>query len=78
MLLTLRNGISEINIYKNGLYPSTVSFVLGNKQIVTIRAKEEYVAHWFEVFPIAISEQVISVAPTTLILPLFQASGTIS
>lgn len=57
LLSSLKSGISKIKIYKFGLYPSVVSFTLINGKIVTIRAKEECVAHWFEVFPISISEQ---------------------
>ncbi|WP_352311478.1 hypothetical protein, partial [Psychrobacter sp. W2-37-MNA-CIBAN-0211] len=45
------------------LYPSVVSFILINGKTVTIRIKEEYVAHWFEVFPITVSEQNLSVSP---------------
>lgn len=63
LLLSLNSGISKVKIYKSGLYPSVVSFILKNGKTVTIRTKEEYVARWFEVFPISISEQDLSVSP---------------
>jgi hypothetical protein len=63
LLLSLSLGIEKIKIYKSGLYPSVVSFILINGKTVTIRIKEEYVAHWFEVFPITVSEQNLSVSP---------------
>jgi hypothetical protein len=64
LLLSLKNGISAVKIYKSGLYPTVVTFILKTGKSVTIRAKEECVAHWFEVFPITISEQVLTSAPT--------------
>ncbi|BAJ03624.1 hypothetical protein [Shewanella violacea] len=63
LLLSLNSGISKVKIYKGGSYPSVVSFILKNGKTVTICIKEEYVAHWFEVFPISISEDNLSVSP---------------
>jgi hypothetical protein len=63
LLLSLRAGCIQILIYDVGRYPSAVSFILKDNKTVTIEAREESIAPRFEVFPISVSERVISSAP---------------
>ena len=62
-LSSLQAGLSEIRIYKEGLYPSVVSFVTKAGINVTVRAKDEDVAPRFEVFPITVSGSTLNVEP---------------
>ena len=63
LLLSLKEGFSKILIYKIGLYPSAVSFVLASNKTVTVRARQEDVAEGFEVFPLDVSDLVIGREP---------------
>ncbi len=63
LLLSLENGISSVKVYKWGLNPTVVSFVLQNGRTVTLRTREVGVAHWFEVFPMTISESELNETP---------------
>lgn len=67
LLSSLKVGISQMLIFKVGLYPTSVSFRLKNNGVVTIGVKEEYLAPRFEVFPILVSEKVYRCEPETVI-----------
>ena len=67
LLSSLKDGLAEIRVYKAGLYPTAVSFVLNSGNIVTVRAIGEGVAPRFEVFPISVTAQVLSVEPEQVI-----------
>jgi len=60
-LSSIRCGVSEIRVYKAGLYPTVVSFVLADGNLVTIRAREVGIAPRFEVFPISVSAESLTV-----------------
>jgi len=63
LLRTLKNGISKVLVYKSGLYPTAVSFLLEDGTTISIRVKEEHIADRFEVFPISITKDVPNAAP---------------
>jgi hypothetical protein len=67
LISRIRNGISEIRIYKAGLYPTVVSFALVEDELVTIRAREAGVAPRFEVFPISATAEVIRGEPNQVV-----------
>ena len=67
LLLSLKNGIEEVNIYKSGIYPTVVIFRLVGGKKVTIRARDEGIAPRFEVFPISVSEEEINGEPDQVI-----------
>ena len=50
-----------------GAYPSAVSFVLNNNEIITIKGKGKDVAPRFEVFPIAVTNELFSSDPEQVI-----------
>lgn len=67
LLLSLKSGFSRILIYKSGLYPSLVSFVLENNKRVTIGAKGIDLTPRFEVFPIMVAEKTTGDGPMQVI-----------
>ncbi|QUM80344.1 hypothetical protein HWV01_08625 [Moritella sp. 5] len=60
-------GVRQINIFKFHDYVTVVTFVLMNGELVSIRAKDEYVASSFEVFLIATSDELINSKPDVTI-----------
>jgi hypothetical protein len=60
-LSRVRLGVAEIRVYKAGLYPTVVSLVLANGDLVTIRTREVGIAPRFEVFPISVSAELLKV-----------------
>ncbi len=56
-------GVREINIFKFHDYVTVVTFGLMDGELVSIRAKDEYVAPRFEVFLISASNQMIKGKP---------------
>ncbi len=67
LLLSLKTGFSRILIYRSGLYPSIVSFVLESNKTVTIGAKGIDLAPRFEIFPITVAEKSTSTEPMQVI-----------
>jgi hypothetical protein len=59
ILRILESGIRRVQIFRNGLYPGTVSFESSQGRWVTIRARAVDLAPRFEVFPIAISNDPV-------------------
>ncbi len=66
-LSRIRNGVAEIRVYKVGLYPTVVSFVLADGDLVTIRAREVDIAPRFEVFPISATAESLTAEPEQVI-----------
>ena len=66
-LSRIRNGVAEIRVYKAGLYPTVVSFVLADGDLVTIRAREVGIAPRFEVFPISVTAESLTAEPEQVI-----------
>ena len=60
-LSKLKDGISEIRLYKFHDYVTVVSFVLLKESLVTVRAKENYIGPRFEVFTITASDEKMNV-----------------
>jgi hypothetical protein len=56
-------GVREIRIYKSHDYISVVTFVLCNRELVSIRARAEGAAPRFEVFLISASDETITAEP---------------
>ncbi len=67
LLLNLKKGIEGVNIYKSGIYPIAVTLVLAKGRRITLRARNEGIGPRFEVFPICVSEEEISVEPNKII-----------
>ena len=63
LLSSLKKGIVKIKVYKSGLYPAVVTFVLANNKNITLRASEKGIAPRFEVFPITVSEELVNHEP---------------
>lgn len=73
LLTKVSAGISRILIFKEGAYPSAVSFELVGNEIITIRAKGVDVAPKFEVFPITVTNEMVNSAPEQV----FELDGNI-
>ncbi len=67
LLLSLRDGILEIEIYQFAEYISVVTFVLRNGSIVSLRSRAHDIADRFEVFPIHVTEEAINGEPCKII-----------
>ena len=67
LVLSLNEGIDRVNIYKCGLYPTVVTFILVNGNKVTFRARDEGIGVRFEVFPITVTEEDINGEPEKII-----------
>ena len=67
LLISLNKGINKVEIYKCGLYPTVVTFVLAEGNKVTLRARGEEIAPRFEVFPISVSDEEINDEPEKII-----------
>ena len=67
LLSRVQLGIAEIRIYKSGLYPSGVSIVLANDDLITIGLREVDLSPRFEVFPISVSSELFDVSADQVI-----------